>query len=68
MSEKENKLEAMSEDLTLAEIRAEEKEKLFHVAEQDIQQLERTIILKEAEVREKYCGIFHTSSSKVWKN
>merc|ERR1719251_722881 len=38
------------EDLILAEIKAEEKEKLFHVAEQDIKQSERTIILKETEV------------------
>ena len=50
LSEKENRLEVMMEDLALAEIRAEEKNKLFHVAEQDIQQLERTIILKESEV------------------
>ncbi len=50
LSEKENRLEVMLEDLVLAEIRAEEKEKLFHVAEQDIKQSERTIILKEAEV------------------
>ena len=50
LSEKENRLEVMLEDLTMAEIRAEEKEKLFHVAEQDIKQSERTIILKEAEV------------------
>ena len=50
LSEKENRLEVMLEDLALAEIRAEEKEKLFHVAEQDIKQSERTIILKETEV------------------
>ena len=50
LSEKENRLEVMMEDLALAEIRAEEKNKLFHVAEQDIKQSENTIILKEAEV------------------
>ena len=53
LSEKENRLEVMLEDLALAEIRAEEKEKLFHVAEQDIKQSERTIILKETEVLKK---------------
>ena len=50
LSEKENRLEVLMEDLLQAEIKAEEKEKLFHVAEQDIKQSERTIILKEAEV------------------
>jgi len=50
LAEKENQYECMCEDLVLAEIKAEEKEKLFQVAEQDIAQLERTIILKEAEV------------------
>eukprot|EP00092_Neocalanus_flemingeri_P001726 GFUD01001843.1.p1 GENE.GFUD01001843.1~~GFUD01001843.1.p1 ORF type:complete len:286 (+),score=111.24 GFUD01001843.1:57-914(+) len=50
LAEKENRYETMCEDLVLAEIKAEDKEKLFQVAEQDIAQLERTIILKEAEV------------------
>ena len=54
MAEKENQYEIMCEDLVLAEIKAEEKEKLFQSAEQDIAQLERTIILKEAEVFIKY--------------
>jgi len=53
LAEKENQYEVMNEDLILAEIKAEEKEKLFQVAEQDIAQLERTIILKEAEVEKK---------------
>ena len=50
LAEKENQYEVMVEDLVLAEIKAEEKEKLFQTAEQDIAQLERTIILKEAQV------------------
>ena len=57
LAEKENQYECMCEDLVLAEIKAEEKEKLFQVAEQDIAQLERTIILKEAEVGNKKKGI-----------
>ena len=50
VTKKENELDAMNEALIIAEIKAEEKEKLFRTAEQDIAQLERTIILKEAEV------------------
>ena len=62
LSEKENRLEVLMEDLLQAEIKAEEKEKLFHVAEQDIKQSERTIILKEAEVYRYTVGGFTTST------
>ena len=60
LSEKENQFEVMSEDLVMAEIKAEEKEKLFQTAEQDIAQLERTIILKEAEVTQCSSGSCYT--------
>merc|ERR1719186_350784 len=58
MSKKESELDAMHEALILADIKAEEKEKLFRNAEQEIAQLERTILLKEAEVErsEEFLG------------
>merc|ERR1719251_479198 len=54
------------EDLILAEIKAEEKEKLFHVAEQDIKQSERTIILKETEVEKAEDNLCNNTTNMSW--
>jgi len=48
--EKQDLLDVKIEELILAEIKAEEKDKRFQLAEQDRSQCERTIILKEEEV------------------
>merc|ERR1719225_2449299 len=56
----------MMEDLALAEIRAEEKNKLFHVAEQNIKQSERTIILKEAEVEKAEDNLCSNTTNMSW--
>merc|ERR1719289_808803 len=55
----------MNEALILAEIKADEKEKLFRIAEQDIQQLERTIILKETEVERSEENLGNNTSNMV---
>ena len=49
-NEKQDLLDLKIEELILAEIKAEEKDKLFQLAEQQRAQAERTIILKEEEV------------------
>ena len=72
LGQKENELDNMNEMLVLAEIKAEEKEKLFRNAEQEIAQLERTIILKEQEVgvslHLKKMQLPKTLSRKIWSS
>ena len=50
LNEKQDQLDVMLEQQIMAEIKAEEKEKMFNLAEQQRTQAERTIILKEEEV------------------
>ena len=50
LNEKQDQLDVMLEQQIMAEIKAEEKEKMFNLAEQQRSQAERTIILKEEEV------------------
>ena len=49
-NEKQDLLDLKIEELILADIKAEEKDKLFQLAEQQRAQAERSIILKEEEV------------------